>query len=200
MKNNFVTLYNSFTESINKLHEYINDKDISFFANWIMNTTINPHSYLPEEYADNINNAEWMVSLISTVRHAIIDNGNMTLMIIDGRPSIKFQDSHDIPKLTRLKRYVLRDENNKATIATKEVDCVVQYISTIEEFIIELEKYNRHNLRFSFYSDAYKHSLQFAITNYRNEEFYDPEWELQKPIDDDNYNKLVAIHKKYEKT
>lgn len=171
----------SHKESLDSINRYLTDENVGKYINWLANTEINPYSFLPEEMASGFGTSEGFEFICHMVHHALVDDGDISFVICGEQPKIIFQYRYDyVPK--KVKEYkLINDENGKPKLDHILVDEKVKFLESFDEFIIEVEKYERDHTMRCFYLDADRLGKEFAFEHYSKDPFFDTEWINQEP-------------------
>lgn len=90
--NRFATFEQNYRQAVSDIHMYRDFEPMSDLVAWLLETNTNPYGFLPQTWAGSLNSAEMFSSLLRTMHHAIVDNGDMTFISVNGEPKIIFLD------------------------------------------------------------------------------------------------------------
>ena len=71
------------------------DEGMVPLVKWLLETDINPYSFLQPEWACSVNTADGMASLLSNIHHALYDDGDITFVTVNGQHRIIFAHPTD---------------------------------------------------------------------------------------------------------
>ena len=82
----------TFEHSLEQIERYRNsdNEDMRLIANWLMDTEANPYSILQPGYVRALDTAEGFAGLLQIIHHALVDDGEITFVAVNGRPMIAF--------------------------------------------------------------------------------------------------------------
>lgn len=166
--------YDSAIDTINHfLTDDSHESSMKELTLWLMETEINPYSFLPELWAASLENAQSFASLLGHISHALYDDGDITFVTVNNCPRIVFANRYDI------------EANRQLALSKTEIDSEGRRnrllyqveILTIkpEEFGLLAEKYHESEIRRCFLGDA-EHNLEWAISHYRKYKCWQDSW------------------------
>jgi hypothetical protein len=81
-----------FEDAIVRIQRYRTDvnPEMRRITCWLMETTANPYSFLQWGYARAFQSADQFAALLQTIHHALVDDGEITFVAVNGRPMIVF--------------------------------------------------------------------------------------------------------------
>jgi hypothetical protein len=161
----FETRYNDAISYIKKLQT---DDVMSSITNWLLDTEINPYSFLPEFYANLAYTAEGFERLLHRIRHALVDDGDISFPVINNNPYILFVDRYEatINSFADLSLYL---EDNY------DINDVV-WLNSIEEFMVAADEYHRKTIKRCFKSDLRRFGIDEVVSHYKNYKVFDESW------------------------
>jgi hypothetical protein len=161
----FETRYN---DAISYIKTLQTDDVMSSITNWLLDTEINPYSFLPESYAALVCTAEGFESLLHEIRHALFDDGDISFPVINNNPYILFVDRYEatINSFADLSLYVedIYDIND------------VVWLNSIEEFMAAADEYHKKTIKKCFNSDLRRFGIDEAVSHYKNYKVFDESW------------------------
>ena len=162
----FERFQNNYNKAINIIQMYQADETMANITNWLLNTDINPHSFLDFEYADHLDSAEGFASLLDIIHHALVDDGDICFPIVDTEPRIVFSNQHEF------KPKEFPPEGNRRFIP--KVD---GFLESIDDFIRECDANHVTQLRRWFIHDAARFSsTDIAVEHYKKYKQFNPDW------------------------
>lgn len=95
MKEKFEIWRESFQASIDKIAGYHADVDLDMqrLTRWLMETATNPYDFLTPSDAATFRSADLFAGLLHSIHHALVDDGEITFVAVNGRPMIVFSCS-----------------------------------------------------------------------------------------------------------
>lgn len=127
-------------ESIKNIQRLLNAKDEQFveLANFILETDINPYSFLPFGWEGSLYTAEGAESLLSIIHHALVDDGELCWINTDIHgPLLAFEDKYETDHINTLMEKRFRNVwPVKYTIHSYSSE----FIKTLVEYQIEHER------------------------------------------------------------
>ena len=162
----FETRYN---DAISYIKKQQTDDVMSSITNWLLDTEINPYSFLPEFYANLANTAEGFESLLHQIRHALVDDGDISFPVINNNPYILFVDRYEstINSFADLSLYV-------EDIYEDIYDIV--WLNSIEEFMVAADENHRKTIKKCFNSDLRRFGIDYSVSHYKNYKVFDESW------------------------
>ena len=162
----FERFQNNYNKAINIIQMYQADETMANITNWLLNTNINPHSFLDFEYAEQLESAEGFASLLDDIYHALVDDGDICFPVIGGEPRISFSNQHEF----KSKEF----PNNGSS---RKQSALNGFLETIDDFIRECDANHVTQLRRWFILDAARFSsTEFAVEHYKSYKQFNTEW------------------------
>lgn len=150
------------------------DDDVRMLVRWLMETDANPYSYLPEEWARCMSDAPSFARLCGHVRHALVDDGEISFVAVNGQPRISFhprwEKGYEDRVLTAQERD-LRDNGLLGRPARYEFT----QIDGVAAFIAARDLYEVEDLKRCFLWDA-RRDLGHAVRHYGANPLFRQEW------------------------
>ncbi len=96
MEKKFAAFEEDFRKKMETLRAALNDNDdVALLMRWIMTSDMNPFSYLPSAWAQLTHTGDGMHLLLCEIHHALLDDGDITFLVVNNAPCISFRDKHD---------------------------------------------------------------------------------------------------------
>lgn len=171
----FQSNYDAAIESIKKFLEpgpY--EPQMNGLVKWMMETDVNPYSYLPEGWAGSTGSAEAFDSLLGYIHHAVYDDGDICFVTVDGAPRIVFAHQHD----DNFRDRVLTAQEKSMElnpIYGNKCEIVVLKIQP-NEFGPMVEAVERDRIKQCFIWDSARNDVEWVATNYRKYKCWDESW------------------------
>lgn len=157
--------------AIANIKEYLKPSEINMLVQWMLETDANPFSYLPDAWASSLEDAISFERLIRHIRHAVYDDGDITLVTVNDEPRIVFAHRYDdnfmhmaisYPKAQT--RYFDRHPN-------------VQILDIpVNEFGERYDKYFANKIKKYFIREGSRFGIEGALKSYSNYKCFDPCW------------------------
>lgn len=81
----------SYDKAVKTIHEFLQpNHPMQKLVHWMMETDANPYGYLPEKYAAMTCSAEGFAGLLRSMHHNLYDDGDVTIVKVNGEPRITF--------------------------------------------------------------------------------------------------------------
>lgn len=174
-KEKFEEFEKSYNDSIESIKRYQSDEDVGILVNWMLNSDDNPYSYLDDEHAHLLSTAEGFSFLSSILHHALVDDGDVTFLSVDGQPKILFVHKYDLKEFKR-KDYKIVEVNRKPKLVDELVDSEIVIFNNYHEWIDAIEIYATKELKRCYLGDKECHGEEFATSHYSKYKRFDPEW------------------------
>lgn len=157
----------NFEEAIAEIELAMNtDNSIQPLVRWLMCSEASPYSYLPRSRAGLTNIAEGMLDLINEIHHAVYDDGDITLILFNGRPVIIFACQHEAEFADKVVK-AFSHESDMRNFNTVEV-----LGDSIQEFVDRLRDYFEKEMRRHFITTTSIYGVEFAKEHYSGYSWY----------------------------
>ena len=77
------------------LEPYEQEPKMHLLVRWMLETDANPYGYLQEAWATSTYSSTGFASLLSVISHAVLDDGDITFVAVNGEPRIVFAHKYD---------------------------------------------------------------------------------------------------------
>lgn len=130
----------SFEAALEKIERYRNDDhpDMRLVTRWLMDTEANPYGFIERGYARSFESAEGFAGLLHTIHHALVDDGEITFVAVNGRPMIVFANREEIGCVE------LRSEVEQMAAERRGIETVYDFIDGVAAFIDRQDRYENH--------------------------------------------------------
>lgn len=172
------TFKENFETSIKYIYDFLEEpKSMTELVKWLMTTDANPYSYLNHEWAGMTESAENMVVLLNYIHHAVVDDGDITFVKVNGEPRIVFAHQFD----DCFRDVVLSRHEKEMEKRRKEYGINFEYeIEMLDikpnDFGKVYDKYQKEQVKQWFLFDAKRHGVKFAKQNYEHYNCWDENW------------------------
>lgn len=166
--NLFKNIDRSFAEDRAEIESYLNNPVMAGITEHLLTTERNPYSYLPDEYAGDIDTARGLRQLLSVIHHAVVDDGDICFPVVNGAPRMRFVSKWDCLENPK---HVLKSHEGRWS------PTITFPINTLDEYIVESNKYFEKDIKRCFLLDAKTHGLEFAKRVYSKYNIYNVAWE-----------------------
>lgn len=177
-KEKFEKFEKGYNDAIGRIKRYQEDKDVGDLVNWLLNTDENPYSYLDDSHAHLLSTAEGFSFLVTILHHALVDDGEVTFLSVDGQPQILFVNQYDLKDYKEFKRkdYKIVEVNGKPKLVDELVDSDIVIFNNYHEWIDAIEIYATKELKRCYLRDKECHGEEFATKHYSQYKRFNPEW------------------------
>jgi hypothetical protein len=130
----------SFEAALEKIERYRNDSDpdMGLITRWLMETEANPYGFIERGYARAFESAEGFAGLLHTIHHALVDDGEICFVAVNGRPMIVFANRDEIGYVE------LRSEVEVAIAERRGIETKHDFIDGVAAFIDRRDRYEAH--------------------------------------------------------
>ncbi len=151
----------SYLDSLAVIEGYTLNPDMAAITNWILTTESNLFSAFVSGWG-NLHSAQECDALLSTIHHALVDDGDISFPVVNGEPRIAL-----------LSRWEDNFRNIVLSTSEKEVEArmgkkyTITFLETIDEFIQQRDLWDKAQLKRHFVCDAAIQGIEFAREHYR---------------------------------
>lgn len=131
------TKFDEALASIERFRQHDNP-DMRRITRWLMETSANAYSFLPPGWAGCYTNAQHFAALLQTIHHALVDDGDITFVAVNGRPMIVFVWRDDLHMVE------LRTEVEQHADTSRGRSVSLEVIDGVEAFIARQDRYERY--------------------------------------------------------
>lgn len=170
-----------YTDAVESIKRYQADEDVGDLVNWLLATDINPFSFL--DNGNLMSSAEGFDHLCHLLHHALVDDGDVTFLSVDGAPKIVFVCRWDLKEYKR-KKYKLVDVDGKPKLDHDMIDSDIVIFESYDDWIASIEKYTTEHLKKCYLSDKQQHGEDFATNHYSKNKRFNPDWILMTEKED----------------
>jgi hypothetical protein len=127
----------SFEAALEKIERYRSDddQDMRVITRWLMETEANPYGFIERSYARDFETAEGFAGLLHTIHHALVDDGEICFVAVNGRPMIVFAHRDEIGCVE------LRSEVEVAIAERRGIETKYDFIDGVAAFIDRQDRY-----------------------------------------------------------
>ena len=188
----FQKFENAYNDAIAAIvhHMSSNNDDMRTITNWLINTDHNPYSFLQEGWAGSMSTAEGFASLLHTIHHALVDDGDISFPVVNGEPRIAFvwRYEPDVRKYILTEQEHLLDKESRIRTIRKLKDDEslydISWLNNVSEFIEHRDRFFIEQLKGWYANDAETHGVSFATESYKKYKQFDPLWENELEIEE----------------
>ncbi len=177
----FELFESNYHEALSAINDYcISDNlEMKHIANWLMMTKANPYGiFCSEDISSLMGSAEGMSGLLSSIEHALTDDGDISFPVINGSPKISFRHKEE----TDVEKHLLSNVE-RSTHKRMGLKPTVMWLDNVFEFTKNFDLAYKSWLKRAFMTDATLQSIDFAVKHYANNEEYkgvfEEEWIIQ---------------------
>ncbi|NTF23516.1 hypothetical protein G6L37_34665 [Agrobacterium rubi] len=130
----------SFEDALAKIEGYRNDENesVRLLTRWLMETEANPYGYQMRGYAMLLQSAEGFAGLLQTIHHALVDDGELTFVVVSGRPMMVFAARDEIGFVE------LRSEVEILANERDGTEPTYEFLNGVQAFIDRQDRYEAH--------------------------------------------------------
>ncbi len=129
-----------FDGALERIERFRNDDtpDMRLITRWLMETEANPYGFIERGYARAFESAEGFAGLLHSIHHALVDDGEITFVAVNGRPMIVFANREEIGCVE------LRSEVEQMAAERRGIETVYDFIDGVAAFIDRQDRYEAH--------------------------------------------------------
>jgi hypothetical protein len=129
-----------FDGALERIERFRNDDtpDMRLITRWLMETEANPYGFIERSYARAFESAEDFAGLLHTIHHALVDDGEICFVAVNGRPMIAFANRDEIGYVE------LRSEVEVAIAERRGIETKYDFIDGVTAFIDRQDRYEAH--------------------------------------------------------
>jgi hypothetical protein len=127
------------------INKHLNDpdKDVRKLVRWLAETDANPYTILHENWAKAYDSAENFAALCRHIHHALVDDGDIEFVTVDGEPRIVFT-RFDEPDFRNIALNDIEKEFEKTgRYDGSPIHYDIQRLSGVDAFIEERARYEQ---------------------------------------------------------
>ena len=79
-------------DAMDTIQHYLFVPEMQELVDWLLTTDANPYGFLPVGWQDSYTSAVHFASLLNNIHHAVVDDGEMIFVSVQGEPRILFVD------------------------------------------------------------------------------------------------------------
>jgi hypothetical protein len=117
------------------------DHGMRRIACWLTETSANPYDYLGRSFAHNFSSADSFAGLLQMIQHALLDDGMIAFVVVNGRPVIAFEDKFEIENVE------LRSSIELLVAERRGVERQYEVLDGVDAFIERRDHYDRAQLK-----------------------------------------------------
>jgi hypothetical protein len=179
MKSSREFFIKSFEEAIETIDMFANTpSDFNELVKWMLETDANPYSYLGEVYGKCFDSAEAFAGMLQTLHHAVVDDGDVCFITVNGQPRIVFAFFGD----EGFENYALSSTEKRMKeqgILGKPVEYKIEWLEILpNEFPNLYIEWWKKDLKRCFMWDA-KRNIEWAKDIYKSYSVFDESWVVE---------------------
>lgn len=170
----------AYKQAVVQIKKYLNDPVMYEVTNWLLTAETDLFSALPKGWG-NLYSAQDCETLLGTIHHALVDDGEISFPVVRGEPRIAFVSQWE----TNVDEYILTDAEKEfisqwetnvdefiLTDAEKEfkqrfgMSIEITFLNTIQEFISARTLWEANKEKQYFVADAARFGIEFAKKHY----------------------------------
>ena len=156
-------------DALNSILGHLNspNNEMKAIATFLYETDANPYNFLSDSWAGHMSTSTGFDSLLHSIWHALIDDGDMCFPCVDGHPRIRFFHKSEIQEkdiLCEIELQFPRDRN-------------ITFLKDSFEFIEKYKEYQIRDLKRCFISDyVMQRTTNYALEHYPSNPLFNTEW------------------------
>ncbi len=129
-----------FEAALERIERFRNDEnnDMRLITRWLMETDANPYGFLQKSHARCLESAEDFAGLLHAIHHALVDDGEICFVAVNGRPMIAFANRDEIGCVE------LRSEVEQMAAEKRGIETTYDFIDGVAAFIDRHNRYEAH--------------------------------------------------------
>lgn len=151
----------SYIDSLKVIEGYTLDPVMSAITNWILTTEASLFSAFASGWG-NLHSAQECDALLSTIHHALVDDGDISFPVVNGEPRIallsRWEDNF---------RNIVLSTSEQEFEKRMGKEYTITFLETIDEFIQQRDLWDKEQLKRHFVFDAALHGIGDARKHYR---------------------------------
>jgi hypothetical protein len=160
---------NTHDEAIETIKRFMDEpSSMNELVKWLLTTDASPYGYLTEDCRGMTSSAESFAQLLHAIHHAVEDDGEITFVTVKGQPRIVFANRYDEYFMGVVLDSSEKDLNYHDKVEVLDI--------TPNEFGRVYDEYIAQRTKKCFLFDAARHSLEFAISNYKHYSCWNDSW------------------------
>ena len=169
--NKFAKFEQTHQSAMQMIQKYRDIKEDSYdfgmvcLVEWMLKTDINPYQYIDARYAGLTDTSTGFLSLLSTIHHALYDDGEIEFVSISGQPKMVF-----------VNRY---DDNFYSVMGRPVTDPINVLDIEPKEFIRLCEQYHKNHIQRCYILDAARNGVSFADSHYSSYDCWEESWRYE---------------------
>lgn len=127
----------AYEAAVEKIKAYRSDKheDMRLITEWLLTTESNPYDYLMLSDARSFDSAERFSGLLHAIHHALVDDGEISFVAVNGRPMIVFANRYELANVE------LRSDVERQIAERRGYETVIEIIDGVAAFIERRERF-----------------------------------------------------------
>ena len=166
-------------EALASIEQYRNSKEPEMRAitEHLLATDANPYSFLPHAWAGAMETSTGFAGLLSTIHHALVDDGDISFPMVNDQPRIAFVWQHE----ENYADYILSDQEKDMRVRWGS-EYKIEQCKDVMDWIACHREYHRKDIRRCYIQDAARQGWEFAAEHYSRYANFDPEWEFDEAV------------------
>jgi hypothetical protein len=170
----FQEFQKNYDEAIETIKKFMEvgpyEPQMNELVKWMLETDINPYSFLPPSYASGFSSAEVFASLLHEIHHAVYDDGDIAFIEVNKEPRIFFIDKYSRNLNERIENQLNSFYGNNNVYNIKVLDI------TPNEFGPLCDEAHKQQTKEMFFFMALMHGIERGIIEYNTSEYWDEQW------------------------
>ena len=166
-------------EALESIQLYLNcdSPEMVAITKLLLETDVNPYSFLPHNFAGVFDSSYGFNSLLNTIHHALVDDGDISFPIVNKQPKISFVYKHQ----DNYVEHILTD-SEKEMRDRWGTEYTVEQCKDVFDFIEKFETFNNKEVYRWFVTDAARFGIDWAAEKYEGYARYNWDWETDPEV------------------
>jgi hypothetical protein len=163
-------------DAMNTIEHHLFVPEMQELVHWLLTTDANPYGFLPVGWQDSYTSAVHFASLLNNIHHAVVDDGEIIFVSVQGEPRILFalRWATDIRTLAMSHAEQVNDtrraEHGLSRYSVEILDI------TANEFGKHYDAYYVAQIKRWFLRDARMHGVEAMAEHYATYQLFDSAW------------------------
>lgn len=150
----------AYKQAVAQIKKYLNDPVMYEVTNWLLTAETDLFSALPKGWG-NLYSAQDCETLLGTIHHALVDDGEISFPVVRGEPRMAFVSRWE----TNVDEFILTDAE-KEFKQRFGMSIEITFLNTIQEFISARTLWEANKEKQYFVADAARFGIEFAKKHY----------------------------------
>jgi hypothetical protein len=160
-----------------ELYRNSDEPEMRAITEYLLATDANSYSFLPHAWAGAMETSTGFDSLLGTIHHALLDDGDISFPVVNGEPRIAFVWRNE-------KNYAdhILSEQEKFLRSHWGSEYTVEQCKDVMDWIAQHKEYHLKDIRRCYIQDAARQGWEFAAEHYSRYANFDPKWQFDTAV------------------